>query len=63
VPAWPAYALLVAGIPALVPTLLRRLGPRADAESAAASVSTAVVAALVVVVVVVGTTAVALVGL
>jgi hypothetical protein len=29
-PAWPAYLLLVASIPLLVPTLLRRLGPRRD---------------------------------
>jgi hypothetical protein len=28
VPTWPAYALLVAAIPALVPTLVRRLGPQ-----------------------------------
>jgi hypothetical protein len=62
VPAWPAYALLLAAIPALVPTLLRRLGPRAEGETDAARVPTAVVAALLVLVVVVGTTAVALVG-
>jgi hypothetical protein len=29
-PAWPAYLLLFASIPVLVPTLLRRLGPRRD---------------------------------
>lgn len=29
-PAWPAYLLLFASIPLLVPTLLRRLGDRAD---------------------------------
>lgn len=29
-PAWPAYLLLFASIPLLVPTLLRRLGPRRD---------------------------------
>jgi hypothetical protein len=29
-PAWPAYLLLVASIPLLVPTLFRRLGPRRD---------------------------------
>jgi hypothetical protein len=63
VPAWPAYALLLAAIPALVPTLLRRLGPRAEGETDSARVPTAVVAALLVLVVVVGTTAVALVGM
>jgi hypothetical protein len=63
VPAWPAYAFLLAAIPALVPTLLHRLGPRAEGETDAARVPTAVVAALLVLVVVVGTTAVALVGM
>ena len=29
-PAWPAYLLLLASIPLLVPTLARRLGPRLD---------------------------------
>jgi hypothetical protein len=29
-PAWPAYLLLLASIPLLVPTLYRRLGPRVD---------------------------------
>jgi hypothetical protein len=32
-PAWPAYLLLFASIPLLVPTLARRLGPRAEPES------------------------------
>ena len=31
-PAWPAYLLLVASIPLLVPTLARRLGERCDAH-------------------------------
>ena len=29
-PAWPAYLLLLASIPLLIPTLVRRLGPRLD---------------------------------
>ena len=33
IPAWPAYALLVAAIPALVPTLVRRLGSRVQPEA------------------------------
>ena len=32
IPAWPAYALAAAAIPALVPTLIRRLGSRLTAE-------------------------------
>jgi hypothetical protein len=32
-PAWPAYLLLLASIPLLVPTLARRLGPRLDPPS------------------------------
>ena len=32
-PAWPAYLLLLASIPLLVPTLARRLGPRAEPET------------------------------
>jgi hypothetical protein len=62
-PAWPAYALLLAATPALVPTLLRRLGPRAEGETDATRVSTAVVAALLVLVLVGGTIAVGLVWL
>jgi hypothetical protein len=63
VPTWPAYALLAAAVPALVPTLLRRLGPRVAGETGAARVPAAVLALLVVLVVVIGTTVVALVGL
>ena len=33
-PAWPAYLLLAASIPLLVPTLARRLGPRVEAVPA-----------------------------
>ena len=33
IPAWPAYALLVAAIPALVPTLVARLGDRIGGEA------------------------------
>ena len=33
IPAWPAYAILVAAIPALVPTLLTRLGPRVERDA------------------------------
>jgi hypothetical protein len=39
VPIWPAYALLVAAIPALVPTLVARLGDRIDAEVDAPGIS------------------------
>ena len=39
VPAWPAYALLVAAIPALVPTLVARLGDRIGGEADAPDVS------------------------
>lgn len=53
IPAWPAYALLVAAIPALVPTLIARLGPRltprtggGDADSLAAVAALALLAAL-----------------
>ena len=46
IPAWPAYAVLVAGIPALVPTLLGRLGPRAQGEPRVVPVSRAGAAAL-----------------
>ena len=41
VPAWPAYALLVAAIPALVPTLVARLGDRIVGEVDAPEVSRA----------------------
>ena len=59
IPAWPAYALLVAAIPALVPTLVARLGqqlePRTavtDVQTSAAAVSVALLAALPLVLVV-----------
>jgi hypothetical protein len=39
VPVWPAYALLVAAIPALVPTLVARLGDRIDTEVDAPGIS------------------------
>ena len=41
VPVWPAYALLVAAIPALVPTLVARLGDRIGGEVDAPGVSRA----------------------
>ncbi len=41
IPAWPAYALLVAAIPALVPTLGRRLGSRIAGETQVPEVSRA----------------------
>ena len=50
VPAWPAYALLVAAIPALVPTLVARLGPRLQGESQSTRVSRTAVSVLVVLV-------------
>jgi len=52
IPAWPAYALLVAAIPALVPTLVARLGPRLAPQTGAAELGsrTVVVTALLLVV-------------
>ncbi len=48
IPAWPAYALLVAAIPALVPTLVARLGPRLTPRTCGGDVGgVAVVATLV----------------
>ena len=51
IPAWPAYALLVAAIPALVPTLVRRLGARVEGESPAGDVARPAVAVLLVLIV------------
>jgi hypothetical protein len=46
IPAWPAYALLLAAIPALVPTLVRRLGSLLDGERRAPGVSRAAAGAV-----------------
>lgn len=46
VPAWPAYALLVAAIPALVPTLVARFRDRIGSEPEAPAVSRALAAIL-----------------
>jgi hypothetical protein len=46
-PAWPAYLLLLASIPLLVPTLIRRLGPRLAPPSDTAVQARWVVVALV----------------
>ena len=46
IPVWPAYALLVAAIPALAPTLVRRLGDRVGGEPLTGGVSRAAVAVL-----------------
>jgi hypothetical protein len=46
IPTWPAYALLVAAIPALVPTLASRLGDRLAGESRVTPVSRVTVIAL-----------------
>lgn len=53
IPSWPAYALLVAAVPALVPTLMarvrHRLVPRSDAAAVGVAVGIAAVALLTVV--------------
>jgi hypothetical protein len=54
IPTWPAYALLVAAIPALVPTLLTRLGPRVERDDAKAPAVPGVAAATLLVVVALG---------
>ena len=53
IPAWPAYALAIAAIPALVPTLVRRLGNelaprngRGDVSRRIAAVAVALLVAL-----------------
>ena len=51
IPAWPAYALLAASIPALVPTLVSRLGGSVAGEPPAGGVSRAGIAVLLVLVV------------
>jgi hypothetical protein len=53
-PAWPAYLLLIASIPLLVPTLARRLGERMRAPSAAEPSRRWVVVAVVVTVLIPG---------
>ena len=62
VPAWPAYALLVAAIPALVPTLVARLGDRIGGEVDAPDVSRAAAVILFGAVVVITGLLTALVG-
>ena len=48
IPAWPAYALLVAAIPALVPTLTTRFGRHLESRQETTSVSHVAVVTLVV---------------
>ena len=62
VPGWPAYALLVAAIPALVPTLVRRLGDRVEDDPPTGGVSRAAGAALLVPILLVAALFVAIVG-
>jgi hypothetical protein len=50
IPVWPAYALLVAAIPALIPTLVRRLGDRVAGEQQGRGVSLVAAATLFVLV-------------
>jgi Na+/proline symporter len=52
IPAWPAYALLIAAIPALVPTLVARLGSRLEGEPQSTRVSRMMVIVLVLLVLV-----------
>jgi hypothetical protein len=61
IPAWPAYALLVASIPALAPTLLVRLGSRLDGDSHPTRVSRTMVIVLALVVLI-ATVLTALIG-
>jgi len=60
IPAWPAYALLVAAIPALVPTLVHRLGSRIVGEPQVREVSRAGAVTVLVLAVVVTTVLAAL---
>ncbi len=62
IPSWPAYALLVAAVPALVPTLTDRLRPRLAPRSDATVVGAAYGALAVVLLTVVPLLAVNLVG-
>jgi hypothetical protein len=62
IPAWPAYALLAAAIPALVPTLVRRLGSRVDAEAHTGALSKTAAASVFALVVLVPVVLAALVG-
>jgi len=62
IPAWPAYALLVAAVPALVPTLARRLGGRVAGEPRPGGVSWATAATLFVLVAILASLLAALAG-
>jgi hypothetical protein len=62
IPAWPAYALLVAAIPALVPTLLRRLGSRTTGDARVMAISRAAASVAFVLAVLMPTALVILVG-
>ena len=62
IPSWPAYALLAAAIPALVPTLTRRFAGRFEPEQTRSAVPTRVAGAAIVLIAAVPLVLVALVA-